>query len=146
MLITLLIILAGLVLTSCEMDIKKPSSSIQQAFAGLFPGASHVQWEREGGLYKAEFVMDGHETEAWFGKDASWLRTKTDISWVEVPDPVKATINEYADGDWETDDISLYRQSTGVPEYYHVELDRENSDRDRQLRIRPDGTLITDLR
>ena len=146
MIMTLLIILAGLVFTRCETDIKKPSTGIQQAFSGLFPGASNVQWEKEGGLYKAEFVMDGYETEAWFGKDASWLRTKTDISWLEVPDPVKATINEYSGDNWEIDDISLYRQSSGIPEYYRVEIGRENSDRDRHLRIRPDGTLITDLR
>ena len=146
MIITLLLILTGLILTRCGMNIEKPSADIQKAFTEQFTNATRVEWEKEGALYKAEFLHECHEAEAWYDKDASWLRTKIEMAWPELPEVVQATIRDNTNEYWETDDISLYRQATGIPEYYYVELDRENSGNERQLRIRPDGTLITDLR
>ena len=50
---------------------------------------------------------------------------------------------EYCDG--EIDDILLFEQADGAPAYYQIEYDRENSDREKQLLLFPDGSIFTRL-
>lgn len=133
-------------IAACEMDIHKAPQAVQGSFSLMFADATQVEWEKEIFLYKAEFESDAHEKEAWFEKDGTWKRTKTEILLSEVPELVLAAANEYKDGAWEIDDIDYYQQSEGVKEFYCVEFDKENSEKERTVRIRPDGTIITDFR
>ena len=145
--VTVLFSVAAVLSVSCEIDIKKPSKETLASFTEMFPDAFGTEWEREnGGLFKAEFQVDGAETEAWFSRDGEWQRTKVEVSLAEVPEAVRSVINDFADGTWETDEIDHYFQASGIPEYYRVEFDKENSHAERHLRVRPDGTVITDLR
>ena len=137
-LLSLLLLLAG-----CTIGIKQTPKAVRQAFDALFPGASHVEWERVLSSYKAEFYHDGHEKEAQFDKDGSWRRTKTELTFLDIPAPVMKAAQEYCD--WEIDDILLFEQADGVPAYYQIEYDREQSDREKQLLLFPDGSIFTRL-
>jgi hypothetical protein len=106
----------------------------------MFPGATHVEWEKVFSNYKAEFYHDRHEKTAQFGPDGVWLRTKTELSFFDVPAPVMETAREYCD--WEIDEVQLFEQADGVPAYYLVEFDLEQTAREKQLRILPDGTVM----
>ena len=122
-LLSLLLLLAG-----CTIGIKQTPKAVRQAFDALFPGATHVEWESVLSTYKAEFYHDGHEKE---------------LTFLDIPAPVMKAAQEYCD--WEIDDILLFEQADGVPAYYQIEYDREQSDREKQLLLFPDGSIFTRL-
>ena len=80
--------------------------------------------------------------EAQFDKDGNWLWSKTEISLSEVPEKVLEVARNYNDGKWAIDDIDYYQRSSGVTEYYRVEYERKNSDRERVLYVQPDGVTF----
>ncbi len=135
-LLTALFILAG-----CTIGIMQTPKAVRQAFDALFPGATHVEWKKVLSAYKAEFYHDGHEKEAQFDKEGTWQRTKTELSFFEVPAPVMNAALEYSDR--EIDDVLLFEQQDGVPAYYQIEYDRELPARDKRLLLFPDGTVFT---
>lgn len=138
-----LAITISLILTGCEYDIPTAPDFVLKTFQEKFPDARGAEWERERGLYKADFYSDGHEKEAWFRKDGSWKRTKTDISVREIPDAVQKTIDSYLDGSRRIDDVDFIEQDTDVRAYYRVELEKFKSEKEIIIRIQPDGVLVT---
>jgi len=132
-----------LLLTGCTIGLKQAPKAVRQAFDARYPRAIHVEWEKVLSAYKAEFYHDGHEKEAQFDKDGTWRRTKTELSFLDIPAPVMKAAQEYCD--WEIDDILLFEQADGVPAYYQIEYDREQSDREKQLLLFPDGSVFTRL-
>lgn len=127
---------------SCEQDITKAPKAVETAFDGRYPGATMVEWERQVGYYHAEFFFDGHEMEALFDKGGDWRWSKTEILLSEVPDVVfEAAKNQY-DGKWNIDDIDYYQRSSGEREYYRVDYEKENSDSERTVYIRPNGSVF----
>ena len=127
---------------SCEQDVKSAPSSVETAFQAKYPGASMVEWEKQLGNYLVEFFFGSHEMEAQFDKEGNWLWSKTEISLSEVPEKVLEVARNYNDGKWAIDDIDYYQRSSGVTEYYRVEYERENSDRERVLYVQPDGVTF----
>ena len=137
-LLTIAFILGG-----CEYGIKQAPKQVREAFETMFPDATHVEWDKEFSTYKAEFYHDGHEKDAQFDKEGNWMRTKTELSIVEVPAPVMEAAREHCD--WEIDDVCLFEQADGVATYYLIEFDQDMSPREKQLHILPDGTIVTDF-
>lgn len=132
-------LLAG---TSCERDIHKAPEAVARTFDTMYPGAEMVEWERQMGNYTADFFFDGHEMEAQFDKNGTWLWSKTELLLSEVPEAVKQAIDKENDGKWTVDDIEYYTRSSGETEYYRVTLEKEYSEIERILYIRPEGTLF----
>ena len=120
-----------LLLTGCTLGLRQAPKAVRQAFDSRFPGASHVEWERMLSTYKA------------FDKDGTWKRTKTELTFLDIPTPVMKAAQDYCN--WEIDDILLFEQADGVPAYYQVEYDREHSDREKQLLLFPDGSIFTGI-
>ena len=137
-------ILNCILCTGCEKDDVKAPEAVKTSFNAMFPGATRVEWEKERGLYKAEFRIDLHEKDAWFEKDGTWVRTKTDIALSEVPAVVMQTAKDNQGASWVIEDIDYYEQATGVTAYYRVEYEKSGSDKERSIRIRPDGTLVAE--
>ncbi len=137
-LLSLLLLLAG-----CTIGIKQTPKAVRQAFDALLPGATHVEWESVLSTYKVEFYHDGHEKEAQFDKDGTWKRTKTELSFLDIPAPVMKAAQDYCNR--EIDEIPLFEQADGAPAYYPIEYDREQSDREKQLLLFPDGSVFTRL-
>ena len=125
----------------CTLEIRQAPKPVRNAFDSMFPGATHVEWEKVMSTYKAEFYHDGHEKEAQFDSDGTWQRTKTELSFFDIPTPVMETAREFCQ--WEIDDISLYEQSEGIPAFYLIEYDRDYAPGEKQLRVLPSGTIMT---
>ena len=69
------------------------------------------------------------------------MRTKTELTIVDVPSPVIDAAHEY--GDWEIDDVYLYEQANGVTAYYVIEFDQDINSREKQLHVLPNGTIVS---
>ncbi len=130
-----------LLLTGCTLGLKQTPKAVRQAFDSRYPRAIHAEWEKILSAYKVDFYHDGHEKEAVFDKDGAWQRTKTEISLLDIPAPVLKAALEYCD--WEIDEVVLFEQAEGAPAYYQIEYDREQSDREKQLLLFPDGSIFT---
>ena len=124
----------------CVSEIGQVPKSVQNAFDSMFPGATHVEWEKVLSTYHAEFYHDGHEKEAQFDGEGTWQRTRTKLSSFYVPAPVLETAREFCHRD--IDDISLHEQSKGIPAYYLIEYDRDLATGEKQLRVLPNGTIM----
>ena len=135
-LLTIVFLIAG-----CTLDIRQAPKPVSNAFDSMFPGATHVEWEKVLSTYKAEFYHDGHEKEAQFDGDGTWQRTKTELSFFDVLAPVLETAREYCN--WDIDDITLHEQSKGAPAFYLIEYDRDHAPGEKLLRVLPNGTILT---
>ena len=124
----------------CTFEIRQAPKPVHTAFNSKFPGATHVEWEKNLSTYKAEFYHDGHEKEAQFDGDGTWQRTQTKLSFFDVPAPVLETAREHSHLD--IDDISLHEQSKGIPAYYLIEYDLDRAPGEKLLRVLPDGTIM----
>jgi hypothetical protein len=127
-------------LSGCEVGIKQPPKAVRQTFDTMFPGATHVEWEKMMSSYKADFHHEGRKKEAQFNSTGAWERTKTELTIFDVPDPVMNTAQEYCD--CKIDDITLHEQASGVPAFYLFEYDFVETSREKKLRIFPDGTVM----
>lgn len=141
MLIALLLLFLAFV-TSCY-DVHKAPKKVQNAFDSMFPESTRVEWERELSVYKAEFIHDGHEKDAWFSPDGVWMNTRTKILLTEVPDAVLSAAHEYSD--WDIDDVVYCERAEGIKAYYLIEYDKEYSEQEKTVRILPDGTIMMDM-
>ena len=134
--LTIIFLVAG-----SRYGIQQTPKQIRQTFQTMFSGATQVKWHKEYATYRADFQYEGHKKEAQFNKDGKWLRTKTELTIVEVPTPVRDAAREYCD--WRIDEVFFYEQARGVTAYYVIEFDQEMSPQEKQLRVRPDGTIVT---
>ena len=127
--------------TSCEQDQDllefQVPTVVLQAFKDKYPEATYAEWERVGTKYKAEFRHEGHSAEAWFEKNAEWIRTEFDFHGT-LPQAVQQLIaTQYAR--YEIDSVEWVETPTG--NYYQFELERDGR-LDRTLKVREDGTVI----
>ena len=139
LLLTLLTV--AFLLTGCKYGIKQIPNPVRQSFKALFPGATRVKWDKDFSTYKADFYYEGHEKEAQFDKEGKWMRTKTELIISEVPAPVIETVHGYCD--WEIDDILLYEQAKGIAAYYVIEFNQDMTPHEKQLRVLPNGNIVT---
>ena len=77
-LLTIVFLIAG-----CTFDIRQAPKPVRSAFDSMFPGATHVEWEKVMSTYKAEFYHEGREKEVQFDSDGTWQRTKTELSFFD---------------------------------------------------------------
>ncbi|MBP3837809.1 MAG: PepSY-like domain-containing protein [Prevotella sp.] len=130
--------------TSCDDDedihYANVPYNVQNNFQNLFSiqNSAYVKWEKERGLYKAEFWHDGRQVEAWFQPDGTWVRTERDMSPMELPEAVKAYVEKNYPN-YHIDDSDYVETPAG--NYYELELER-NGKRDVILRLTADGTSI----
>ena len=112
-----------------------PAAVLNQ-FAADFPGIVRMEWEKEGPYYKAEFVKDNKECEAWYTAEGKWVKTETDFKGQlpqAVTDYLQATYPGYRIEDTNFVEVPGDR-------YYEIEL--EKGDSEWILTIHEDGSLI----
>lgn len=117
---------------------EKVPTGIKETFNTMFPSVI-AKWERERGLYKAEFFNGmGKDVDVYFKADGTWVRTVTDVYPLELPQVVKDYVaanhaDRYIDdADW---------VETPEGNYYLLELDREGQ-AEIYLRITEDGVVL----
>lgn len=115
---------------------------LQDALNARYPGAQRVEWDTEGGYWVADFYYNGHETEAWFTRDAAWVRTETTLRYEELPAAVRAGFEASAYAGWRRDNIEKVEQD-GMEDYYVVEVEQGGQDVD--LHYSADGLLVREI-
>lgn len=135
------LLLAGLTLQSCDNDDDdrvKVSNTVQSAFDQRYPNTTVWEWEKDKGLFKAEFRQGGMEAEAWFQADGTWVKTETDYNPALLPQPVTDYVAANYAG-YRIDDADWVETPTGS--YFELELEKGGS-RDVRLLITAEGVLV----
>ena len=78
--------------------------------------------------------------EVCFDADDVWIRTKTEVTASEVPEAAMQAVRTSQYGAWEIDGIDHF--DSAVREWYRFELDDPLSDREVELSVLPDGTIL----
>jgi len=134
----------GLFATSCDDDVA-PSDvpeAVMATFQQMFPAAAATEWEKEKGLYKADFNIGLRDMEAWFQSDGTWARTVKDLNPSEVPEAIQLYVSQnypnlpFDDADW---------VETPTEKYYVAELDPENGN-DIYLKFSEEGAFIAEYK
>ena len=114
-------------LFSCEKyEDGRPSKNIRAVFAEMYPDARDVEWDLELSGWNVSFELGTppavKDCEAWYGLDAAWIRTETDIPASALPQSVKDALaaSEYAGAMLDTDDIEFVETPDG--DYYQLEV------------------------
>ncbi len=97
------------------------SSVIINNFQQAFPGASDVEWEMDGELYKVEFETGwaGKDHDAWYDRTGKLVRHKEEITRSSLPRQVLATISRDYKG-YRIDDVTKITEGNKIT--YIVEL------------------------
>lgn len=135
-----LFLISMFLMTSCDDDDNySPDLVITDAFHQMYPGATHIEWERKGEYYVVEFRHDGKEKDSWFDANGTWLLTETDIPVSQLPQVIKDNIATTEYRDWRIEDVD-YIERKDMDPVYVVEMERGDTDID--LVYSEEGVLL----
>ncbi|MDR2893971.1 MAG: PepSY-like domain-containing protein, partial [Alistipes sp.] len=132
-------LLAAAALAACDDDGIRVDPVVDEAFRGLYPGATRVEWERNMDHCVAEFRRGRNDAEAWFTHAGVWCMTETDISYAELPQAVRTAFEQGDYAAWRVDDVDMLEYPDRQTVYV-VEVESGNAERD--LYYTPDGILF----
>jgi hypothetical protein len=64
----------------------------RQDFAARFPAATGAKWEKEDGLYEAEFKEGGQSASAEYDLKGNWIATEREIEEADLPVAIKEAL------------------------------------------------------
>ena len=108
--------------------------------AGHFTDPRIIEVERERDVLEVEIIEGRKHREVCFDGKGNWLSTRTELQRQEVPAAVLAALDNSQYAGWRVDDIDHFE--TPADEWYRFELEEPQSDREVELRIRPDGGIF----
>lgn len=76
-----IILMAALIAATTAQAQEKQKASFQK----LFPSATSVKWEKEGGDYEASFVLNGNKMSAVFDASGNCKETEETITENDIP-------------------------------------------------------------
>jgi hypothetical protein len=89
----------AVVLTTAANPAPVDNPRAEKAFQKMFADASHVTWsEVKGGLFRVSFVWGGHQSVAFFDKDAHLIGTVRGLFFNELPLSVTKSVTENFSG------------------------------------------------
>lgn len=139
-------LLAGLLfLISASVCAQNAPEKVQEAFKKMYPKVTTVEWEHKGDYHIVGFVSDSHDMNVWFGNNARWIMTETNVeSLEEVPAPIAKAFMQT-----ETPPIQIrYIKIITFPKkptVVIIDIEEYNSNREIQLFYAPDGKLLQSL-
>lgn len=108
--------------------------------AGHFTDPRIIEVERERDVLEVEIIEGRKHREVCFDGKGNWLSTRTELQRQEEPAAVLAALDNSQYAGWRVDDIDHFE--TPADEWYRFELEEPQSDREVELRIRPDGGIF----
>lgn len=139
-------------LASCERHGSVDTEISQLAkdsFNEMFPGATQVEWRLSGeyavaSFYLAESRSAERNREAWFHNgNGKWNMTDTDITFDELPQPVKDAFAASQYAGWTVEDVEkLERDGTEVLYNIDAEGSIDGIPAEVDLTYTPDGVLV----
>ncbi|MBO5979518.1 MAG: PepSY-like domain-containing protein [Bacteroidales bacterium] len=135
---------AAMTLISCEtFEDGKPLKNVREAFAEMYPDARDVEWDMDVTNWKVSFELgtppDVKDCEAWYGQNAKWIRTETDILESALPQVVKDALaaSEYATAVLDAGDIEYVETPDG--NFYQLEVTLKGLE--VKLKVSEDGKI-----
>lgn len=111
---------------------------IKSFIENQYPGARILEKDYDDGYLEVEILHEGKKKELTFNGRNEWLRTEWELSWHELPEAVRNTLqNRYAGYEAEDD---IRRIETPENSWYVVEL--EKGDRETEVWIDDAGQII----
>lgn len=136
-------LLAGLLLLiSASVFAGNPPTEVQEAFNKMYPEVTNAEWLRKSEYHIAGFISDSQEKDVWFGKDAQWIMTETNVGSLEhVPAPVAKA---FMKGETPPIQIRYIKIITfpKMPAVIVIDIEEYNSNKEIQLFYAPDGKLL----
>ena len=99
-----------------------------------------IEVERARDVLEVEIIEGRKQREVCFDGNGNWLSTRTEVPRQEVPAGVLAALGNSQYAGWRVDDIDHFE--TPADEWYRFELEEPQSDREVDLRIRPNGEIF----
>lgn len=126
-------VMVGFGMTACDDDDddsisqSKVPEEVQETFEEMFPTVRVVDWELKNNYYKAEFVRQTFETDAWFKQDGTWAMTATDYGSLitELPEAVQETFNKSQYTGWIVDGAVYYERTSDS--FCEIEVETDGS-------------------
>lgn len=105
-----------------------------------YPGAVIVEKDYDDGYLEVEIRHEGREKEVLFDGRDNWVLTRWDVSYRDLPEAVISAFSQSDYARWEIDDI--YYAETPSGEWYVFEVEDDRTDRERLVRITPQGSVV----
>jgi hypothetical protein len=110
-------------LTAVFAGVPEINAKVMAAFKNQFSSATETEWSTGSDYYKASFLYNNNYVNAYYSLEGDFLATLRNISSVDLPVMLQASIkNDYADF-WVSD---LYEMSKQEGTSYYITL--ENAD------------------
>ena len=136
---------ALLLIISVSTFANTPPGNIQSTFKKMYPKVTTVEWTHKSDYHIAGFVSDSHEMNAWFGNNAQWIMTETNVESLEdVPAPVAKAFMQTETPPIQIRYIKIITFPK-MPTVVIIDIEEYNSDREIQLFYAPDGKLLQSL-
>lgn len=87
-----LFLLGGYAVSAQEINAAQVPASIIKAFEAKYPGATDVEWEKQGTQYKTSFDMGDTDHEAFYSTSGKLVSHSHDINDAELPAAVQASV------------------------------------------------------
>jgi hypothetical protein len=92
----LVLFLAMAILAGCgheknKLDVKDVPDAVKAAFTKLYADVKEASWEKENGIYEAEFDLNSKEMSVEMDSLGTLLKTETEVEEKDVPENVKAS-------------------------------------------------------
>jgi uncharacterized membrane protein YkoI len=127
MILIIALIIAGWTVKAQDASKQQTTNNVPQnvssSFSQKFPDVSmnSVDWDNEGGYYKAEFSKQDKDYEALFDNTGKWITTEIDnISMSEIPQSVQQGLQKTSFAGYTVNDIEMIQSQDLV--LYKVEV------------------------
>lgn len=110
-------------LTAFASD-KNVSSNVLNAFNKEFSGVKDVQWTSTNDYYKAEFVYNGQNVNAFYKSDGNLLAVTRNITSLQLPINLQTSLKNNYNNYWITD---LFEVSSDDGTSYYITVEKADS-------------------
>lgn len=124
-----------------DIDVRPSDvpSALSNAFAGQFPGAYDIDWERVESTYKVDFEIGNTDYEAWYDQNGIILMFTHEVRYNTVAAAVQNAVSARF-GDYMIDGCDYFQK--GTVKGYIIELENRRTDAELTVVFTEDGTFM----
>ena len=116
-----------------------PPMAVKTAFETRFPGATDVEWDKEGAHeYEAEFKMNGRRYEVSFSDTGDWMETSSVVDLTTLPSKVATAVNKAYDKA-AVKTVRLIEKAKGLADY---EIEIKKGNKTERVYYNSEGVVI----
>lgn len=124
---------------SQEIPQKQVPSLVINNFKKSYPKAKHIEWEKDGDLFKVDFDETANkDLEVWYDETGNPVKYEEEIPKGQLPEKVLSKINSDFK-DYEIEEVEKVTENNTV--HYKVELDAKKMD--LNVIFDPEGEVLS---